>query len=153
VDTLPIDLYVFNTIQVKHDLIKYEKNKEEYEIIDNIITFNYQDTLIKDLLITITSPNDEFVDKLSDITIVYSIIDEMIPAFHIDNLMLNKYIPFKYMGHELPPGIYYYSFSNKPFKNKLIGGTSGDNFLINIKTYNIEAKITIYVGTYNKLFI
>ena len=67
--------------------------------------------------------------------------------------MLNKYIPLKKLGHKLPNGIYYYSFSADPLDYHILGGLIGTNYFLSVKTNKLEGDIHVYSLNYNKIII
>ena len=66
----------------------------------------------------------------------------------LDSIMLNQYIPLKKLGHRLPTGIYYYSFSSDPKENKMLGGLYGPGYVLRIKIKKMLGVVKFFVTEY-----
>ena len=110
---------------------------------------------IKDFFFTIIEREDHIanrIDKFRDELIEVEILnvdDNVMLHSRLDAVMMNSYIPLKKLGHKLPSGIYYYSFSSEPLKNKILGGLWGKNYVLRLKIKKISGVIKFYVNEYN----
>jgi hypothetical protein len=151
--------YVFINTKAYTIPIKFDDKIETNHIIDNIVNINIPTKLIKDIIISIENIDKYFNNSLMyensliDMTVNFVIMNEINPYCHVDNIMLNKYLPLKYLNHTLNDGLYYYTFSPKPMHTMISGGVIGKDILLDIRTYNVPSIITIYVNTYEKLTI
>ena len=71
----------------------------------------------------------------------------------LDSVMLNYYIPIKKLGHKLPVGIYYYSFSADPSCSSIRGGLYGNNYMLHIKVKKMDGVIKLFVNEYRQELI
>lgn len=99
-----------------------------------------------------------FINKFSDALIELEILqiksdNSAVLHTKMDTTMLNLYIPLKKLGHKLPKGIYYYSFSSDPTKNQILGGLYGLNFVLRIKVKKMEGTIHFYANEYHREII
>lgn len=119
--------------------------------------------LIKDFFFVIISKDDyienridKFTDALIEIEIFELLVNDLTheKTFNlynkIDSVILNKYEPLKRLGHLLPNGIYYHSFSANPKCSQIIGGLIGKNFFIQIKVKKMDGIINFYINEYHK---
>lgn len=113
--------------------------------------------LIKDFFFIISEKNDyisnridKFSDQLIEIEILY-VKDSKTFVLNnkLDSTMMNYYTPLKKLGHKLPPGIYYHSFTIDPYKNQILGGLLGMNYFIKIKVKKMNGFIKFYANEYN----
>jgi len=121
---------------------------------------------IKDFFFTIIEKDDFIanrIDKFSDSLVeleilqINDVIDSqgqpqktLVPYCKLDSSMLNYYIPLKRLGHKLPNGIYYYSFSSDPKCNQILGGLLGMGYMIRIKVKKMDGVIKFYANEYYK---
>ena len=118
---------------------------------------------IKDFFFTIieeedliTNKIDNFMDALIEIEILQTQTEveskqkTLIVHSKLDSSMLNYYIPLKRLGHKLPLGIYYNSFSANPKCNQILGGLLGLGYIIRFKVKKMEGAIKFYVNEYSK---
>jgi hypothetical protein len=142
------DLYIYNTINHINTPINQTDNNDF-----NITKISLNDNIdyIKDLVITIATQDHLYDPILIDAKLI---INDYV-FFNLDSIMLNKYIPLKYLN-SIPAtdGIYYYSFSNNPMINKLFGGlcvNSNKQYKINliIKTNKKKGIINIFSNNYS----
>jgi hypothetical protein len=111
---------------------------------------------IKDFFFTLIDKNDiisGFIDKFSDNLIEMEILQfnpdkKIIPYSKLDTPLLNTYIPLNKLGHKLPTGIYYYSFSLDPMKHSISGGLLGSNYFLRIKVKKMSGHIRFYANEY-----
>jgi hypothetical protein len=106
--------------------------------------------LIKDFFFVIMQEEDfskgvlnKFVDGLIELEIlqceknksdkIQNQCKNLLLHSKMDSSLLNAYIPLKLLGHRLPKGIYYYSFSADPKCDQMLGGLVGNDYLIRIK--------------------
>ena len=117
-------------------LDKFGLIKDFYFIIMNIDDYN-------------NGIMDKFIDELIELEIV-QIKDSHTYLLHskMDAFLLNQYIPLKKLGHTLPSGVYYYSFSSDPLKNQILGGLAGINFFIRVKVKKTNAIIKFFINEY-----
>ena len=115
---------------------------------------------IKDFFFTIIEKNDfisDKIDKFADELIELEILEiqgkTLMLHSKMDSFLLNYYIPYKYLGHKLPPGIYYHSFSSDPKCNRILGGLLGNNYLLRIKVKKMDGYIKFYANEYVKFII
>lgn len=121
--------------------------------------------LIKDFFLTIHKKEDfinDQIDKFSDELIeleIYNLKENpqtkqknFILHTKLDSIMLNYYIPIKRLGHTLPMGVYYHSFSPEPKSSQMMGGLDGTNYLIRIKLKKNDGFVKFYVSEYQKEF-
>ncbi|XWV26012.1 putative BTB/POZ domain-containing protein [Tupanvirus soda lake] len=121
---------------------------------------------IKDFFFTIVEKEDfisnrinKFADELIELEILQ--LKEipqnqqkmLVTHTKVDTSMLNYYIPIKKLGHKLPNGVYYYSFSSEPKSSQLLGGLLGTGYLVRIKVKKMNGFIKFYVNEYHKEFI
>ncbi|XWV24769.1 mg639 protein [Tupanvirus deep ocean] len=121
---------------------------------------------IKDFFFTIVEKEDfisnhinKYADELIELEILQ--LKEMpqnqqkmlVTHTKLDSSMLNYYIPIKKLGHKLPNGVYYYSFSSEPKSSQILGGLLGTNYLVRIKVKKMNGFIKFYVNEYHKEFI
>lgn len=71
----------------------------------------------------------------------------------LDSILLNYYIPLKTLGHKLPNGVYYYSFSADPKCNQILGGLMGNGYVIRIKVKKMDGIIKFYANEYHREII
>lgn len=125
-------------------------------IFDHVILPLDKFGLIKDFYFTIMNINDynngvmdKFMDDLIELEIV-QIKNAHTYLLHskMDAFLLNQYIPLKKLGHILPSGVYYYSFSSDPLKNQILGGLMGINFFIRIKVKKTNVIIKFFINEY-----
>lgn len=119
--------------------------------------------LIKDFFFTmhgkedfITGQMDNFFDELIELEIFNLKENQqtkqkmLILHTKLDSSMLNYYIPIKRLGHTLPTGIYYHSFSSDPKSSQILGGLTGKNHLIRLKLKKFDGFVNFYIGEYLK---
>ena len=136
-------------------------NQSSNLVYDNVLIPLEKFGLIKDFFVTILSNENIavrctniFTDALIEIEILYlyknkqTSQESLIYHSRIDATMLNYYIPMKRLGHKLPYGIYYYSFSSDPLEDKFLGGLPGNNFVINLKIKKMKGQVNCYIREY-----
>jgi hypothetical protein len=122
--------------------------------------------LIKDFFLTIVEKEDVIanrINKFSDQLIELEILqiknnpqtkkNTLTLHSKLDSYMLNYYIPIKRLGHKLPNGIYYYSFSSDPKCSKILGGLVGTDYMIRVKIKKMNGVVNFYVNEYCKIII
>lgn len=133
--------YLYILSHIEKILIKSSIN-ELYNIVEiPLKKFN----LIKDLFFTFTNNDNIFHDYL----IEFEIVDYFNNIYtKIDTLFMNKYIPLKKLKKSLPNGIFYYTFSANPLKNKMLGALEGEKFILRIKTIKTNCMLNLYINEY-----
>jgi hypothetical protein len=110
---------------------------------------------VKDFFFTIIKKEDyvsniidRFVDELIDIEILY--VHDGKVSYHTkaDAMVLNSYLPLKKLGHKLPLGVYYYSFSPNPLGPELTGGLNGKSYVLRMRTKKIDGVVKFYANEY-----
>jgi hypothetical protein len=117
--------------------------------------------LIKDFFFTIVEKDDLVAnrfDKFSDQLIELEILQmkenpqtqqkTLILHSKFDSTILNNYVPIKQLGHRLPTGIYYYSFTADPKSNQIFGGLMGIGNVVRIKVKKMNGIIKFYANEY-----
>lgn len=122
---------------------------------------------IKDLFFVIIDKNN-FVENRIDIFADALIEMEILQTSHqensekqktvtlygkFDSLMLNYYVPLKRLGHKLPTGIYYYSFSPNPKCCQMLGGLQGTGYFVRLKIKKMDGVVRFYANEYNNEFL
>lgn len=111
--------------------------------------------LIKDFFFIIIENNgstkiDNFSHELIEIEIMRIKDPKNVELLmKLDTFMLNQYIPLTKLGHVLPDGVYYHSFSADPKQCKMMGGLLGVSFYINIKIKKINGFVKFYFNEYS----
>lgn len=113
--------------------------------------------LIKDFFFTILTKEDylanninKFSENLIEIDIFCMKTKKILCA--LDSDMLNGYIPLKKLGHKLPNGIYYHSFSSTPHKSKINGALLGTDHILRIKVKKFSEVIRLYINEHHVLY-
>lgn len=145
-------LYVFNRTHMPLVPIETSVNPLYDTIIVPLDEFGF----IKDFYFTIIEANDsmsgvmnKFADELIELEIL-NIKNGKNVLLHskLDSIMLNQYIPLKKLGHCLPKGIYYYSFSSDPNQSMMLGGLVGSGYILRIKIKKTRGLIKFYINEY-----
>jgi hypothetical protein len=152
-------LYIYNKIHFLSVAIENTSNAVYDTVILSLDNFN----LIKDFFFTIHDKDDYIagkMNKFSDNLIELEILQvkenpqtkqKMIfQHTKLDSSMLNYYIPIKRLGHTLPTGIYYHSFSSDPRSSQILGGLMGTGYLLRLKIKKMDGFVKFYVGEYLK---
>lgn len=116
---------------------------------------------IKDFFFTISEKssyvNHEvsvFTDKLIEAEIILSKENgqKKILALHYraDSFVMNSVMPIKKLGHSLPCGVYYHSFSSNPLSSAVLGGLYGQGYLLRIKVRKMDGFVNFYATEYHK---
>ena len=116
---------------------------------------------IKDFFFTIIDKDNYINNRINIFSTnfieleIVQIVDQKNFILHtkLDAILLNSYIPIKKLGHKLPNGIYYYSFSSDPKENQLLGGLDGTNYVIRIKVKKMSGVVKFYSNEYIKEII
>lgn len=66
---------------------------------------------------------------------------------------MNIYFPLKNLGHKLPGGVYYYSFSCTPKNTGIMGGLLCSGHLMKIKVKKINGYVNFFANEYLKEII
>ena len=143
--TAPIK-YIYKS----HSIVLYLQ-PSIYPLYDILVLPLSQFGLIKDFYFAITDKLDQFMDNLIEIEILSVANPKNITLLtKVDSYMLNKYIPLTKLGHILPEGVYYYSFSD-PEQNNVLGGLLGKNYVIQFKTKKAPSIIKFYLNQFAQL--
>ena len=110
---------------------------------------------VKDFFFTIVSKEDylsnridKFRDELIELEILYVYNNDLVLHSRLGANLMNTYIPLKKLGHKLPSGIYYHSFSSNPLDDQITGGLWGKNYILRIKTKKLDGIIKFYSTEY-----
>lgn len=116
---------------------------------------------IKDFFFTIIGKDDytsnkinRFMDELIELEILQLKINtetghrSLLLHSKLDSTLLNYYLPLKLLGHVLPAGVYYYSFSADPKKSQFLGGLLGYGYALRIKVKKMDGYIKFYTNEY-----
>jgi len=77
---------------------------------------------------------DKFIDGLIDLDICETTIPpQYLVHTQLDGSLMNQYIPLRKLGHRLPMGLYYYSFSADPTQSMILGEFIGTNSFLQMK--------------------
>lgn len=159
----PADYFIYDKLCIATVPIQQTDNKFYNMAIIPLNRFG----IIKDFFFTICRTDDHLastitIDKFSDDFIEMEIF-ELVPSetepsgtilyMRLDAMIMNSYTPLKKLGHILPSGIYYHSFSPNPLKNKISGGLSGRNYVMRLKLKKIEGVIKFYLNEYYKIVL
>lgn len=108
---------------------------------------------IKEFFFVILSENDHchgkidvFQDDLIDVQILYQHEHKLIVHSCLDSIVMNSYTPLKKLGHTLPQGVYYHSFSSAPLESYITGGLWGKNYILQIKTKKTNRSVIKFYG-------
>ena len=118
---------------------------------------------IKDLFFTIASRDAAakgtigvYIDDLIELEILQLVIDPttLIKSLRVhsrlESSMLNGYLPLQQLGHSLPSGIYYYSFSSDPLSPQVQGGLCGSDYVARFKVKKQCGCIQLFVREYRR---
>lgn len=115
---------------------------------------------IKDLFFIIVTKEDLIADNIERFSaelIEFEILsskDQQLSVYaKMDSFLLNSYIPLKKLGHRLPTGIYYYTFSSDPKKSQFLGGYLGEGSFIRLKVQKMNGVVKFYINEYVKKII
>lgn len=148
-------LYVYNLTH----FVDLEIQKSTNPFYDTVTLPLEKYGLIKDFFFIIIKKEfsyQEFIDNLIELEILQyknGKIEEKTGNYFLysklDSPLLNSYIPIKRLGHDLPKGIYYYSFSIDPKSNKILGGLMGHDYLIRIKINKMDGFVKFFINEYH----
>ena len=123
-------------------------------VYDTVIVPLDQFGFIKDFFITIIEKADtdtlnKFSNKLIELEILHLNTNANVLC-KLDAQLLNHYIPLKKLGHRLPYGVYYYSFSSDPKKPHILGGLVGNGHVLQMKVKKTDGFVRLYVNEYHR---
>ena len=112
--------------------------------------------LIKDFYLIVVSEEDHnngVLDKYIDALLELEIFEiktpnQVILHTQLDGTIMNQYIPLRKLGHNLPQGLYYYSFSSDPMQNKILGGFMGKSSMMRLKIKKLDCLVKLFVRQY-----
>ena len=158
------------------NLSKVNQNQNQTEILSNPVSYIYNRThkiqiqiipsdnsvyniviipldkigLIKDFFFVIVrEENISSIGNFSDDLIEMEIQNLFgTTSTKLDSSMLNLYLPIKKLGHKLPTGLYYYSFSSNPLSSQMLGGLNGKDYRLMIRIKKINGMIRFYANEY-----
>ena len=92
---------------------------------------------------------DIYIDSLLELEIFeIKTPNQAILHTQLDGTIMNQYIPLKKLGHNLPQGLYYYSFSSDPMQNKILGGFMGKSSMMRLKIKKLDCIVKLFVRQY-----
>jgi len=112
--------------------------------------------MIKDFALTIITKENNirntvnvFSENLIELEIISASTNT--PFCILDASLMNSIVPLKKLGHMLPPGIYYNSFSADPRVHKYLGGIHGGDVVLRFKVKKASETIRLYVNEYHEV--
>lgn len=112
--------------------------------------------MIKDFALTIVTKENNirdtvnvFSENLIELEIISASTNA--PFCVLDATMMNSFVPLKKLGHVLPPGVYYNSFSADPRVHKYLGGVHGGDIVLRFKVKKASETIRLYVNEYHEV--
>jgi hypothetical protein len=113
---------------------------------------------IKDFYFTIISKSDYIAgrigihqDVLIDMEIINTIGAPGGTDSHnttVDAFMMNSVVPLNKLGHVLPPGVYYHTFSADPLRDEILGGLVSKGYIVNLKIKKIDGYVRFHAREY-----
>jgi len=142
--------YMYERLHAMNIQVQFTKNP-----IYDIGTISLEGMgMIKDLVFTIITKDNNiqntvnvFSENLIELEIICATTNTIYCV--LDAIMMNNYIPLKKLGHALPIGIYYTSFSQDPRMHKFSGGVHGKDIFLRFKVKKSSEVIRLYVNEYH----
>lgn len=147
-------LHIYNKFHTLRLPIKVLPKESVYDIVQlPLDSFGY----IKDFAVAVSDVEQickisEILDAILEIEIVH--LDKPTVKLYskLDSMMLNHYVPLRKLGHKLPPGLCYYTFTADPKSNDMLGGLIGSNYIVTVKVRKSHSYVNFYIREYSKQY-